>query len=291
MYTLDQVKCFVAVASHLHFGRAAEELSMTQPPLSRQIQKLERFVGVTLLERDNRRVSLTPAGEAFLVNARMLLAVSDRAPRDAQRIAAGQWGRLSVGFTAASGFGILGSLVSVIEDRLPGIDLDLHEMVTGSQLENLAEGHIDLGIGRLEVPPQEIESELLLAERLMLAAPERHPLALLDRPLHRSDVTGQPLILHSATKATYFYNLIVRHFPIDHHMIKHSLSQVLTMVNLVADGHGIAFVPESTSLLKIPGVRYLAFADLTDDVVELKALWNSQSRNPALQRVLSVIRD
>ncbi|RBP64987.1 transcriptional regulator [Brevibacterium sanguinis] len=290
MYTLDQVRCFVAVADHLHFGKAAEELSMTQPPLSRQIQKLERFVGVTLIERDNRRVSLTPAGEAFLVNARTLLAVSDRAPRDARRIASGQWGRLSMGFTAASGFGILGSLVSVIEDRLPGIDLDLHEMVTGDQLENLAEGHIDLGIGRLEVTPPEIESELLLAERLLLAVPEAHPLAQLDRPLLRSDVTGQPLILHSATKATYFYNLIVRHFPIDRHMIKHSLSQVLTMVNLVADGHGIAFVPESTSLLRIPGVRYLEFADLMDDIVELKALWNRQSRNPALQRVLSVIR-
>lgn len=290
MYTLDQVRCFVAVAEHLHFGKAAEELSMTQPPLSRQVQKLERFVGVMLLERDNRRVTLTAAGEAFLDNARVLLAMSDRAPQDARRIASGQWGRLSVGFTAASGFGILGSLLSVIERSFPGINLDLHEMVTGEQIENLAEGRIDLGLGRLEVTPQSIESELLLAERLLLAVPAEHPLAQLDRPLRKDDVAGQPLILHSATKASYFYNLIVRHFPLDRHLIRHSLSQVVTMVNLVADDHGVAFVPESASLLTIPGVRYLPFSDLNGEIVELKAIWNQQSKNPALEKVLSLIQ-
>ncbi|MGO2859982.1 MAG: LysR family transcriptional regulator [Brevibacterium sp.] len=290
MYTLDQVRCFVAVAEHLHFGRAAEALSMTQPPLSRQVQKLERFVGVDLLERDNRRVVLTAAGEAFLDNARVLLAMSDRAPQDARRIASGQWGRLSVGFTAASGFGILGSLVTAIEESFPGIDLDLHEMVTGEQLENLAEGRIDLGLGRLDSTPPSVQSELLLAERLLLAVPKDHPLAQLERPLRKDDVTGQPLIMHSATRATYFYDLLVRHFPIDHHMVRHSLSQVLTMINLVADNHGIAFVPESAALVSVPGVRYLAFEDLSEEIVELKALWNTQTKNPALKQVVSLLR-
>lgn len=290
MYTLDQVRCFVAVAEHLHFGKAAEELSMTQPPLSRQIQKLERFVGVALLERDNRSVTLTAAGEAFLDNARVLLAMSDRAPQDARRIASGQWRRLSVGFTAASGFGILGSLLSAIEDNFPGISLDLHEMVTGEQIENLAEGRIDLGLGRLETTPTLIETELLLAERLLLAVPTGHPLADLDRSVRKDDVTGQPLIMHSSTKATYFYDLIVRHFPIDHHLVRHSLSQVLTMINLVADNHGLAFVPESASLVSVPGVRYMAFGDLDEEVVELKALWNKQSKNPALQQVVSLLK-
>lgn len=290
MYTLDQVRCFVAVAEHLHFGRAAQELSMTQPPLSRQIQKLERFVGVDLLERDNRSVSLTAAGEAFLDNARVLLAMSDRAPQDARRIASGHWGRLSVGFTAASGFGILGSVLAAIEENFPGINLDLHEMVTGEQLENLAEGRIDLGLGRLETTPNSIESELLLAERLLLAVPRGHPLTELDRPLRKDDVTGRPLIMHSSTRATYFYDLIVRHFPIDHHLVRHSLSQVLTMVNLVADNHGLAFVPESASLVSVPGVRYMAFEDLGEEIVELKALWNRQSKNPALQQVVSLLR-
>jgi DNA-binding transcriptional LysR family regulator len=187
MYTLDQVRCFVAVAEHLHFGKAAEALSMTQPPLSRQIQKLERFVGVDLLERDNKRVTLTAAGEAFLDNAQVLLAMADRAPQDARRIASGQWGRLSIGFTAASGFGILGSLVTAIEENFPGIDLDLYEMVTGEQLENLAEGRIDLGLGRSDTTPSFINSELLLAERLLLAIPDGHRLMDLERPLRKDE--------------------------------------------------------------------------------------------------------
>lgn len=290
MYTLDQVRCFVAVAEHLHFGKAAEALSMTQPPLSRQIQKLERFVGVDLLERDNKRVTLTAAGEAFLDNAQVLLAMADRAPQDARRIASGQWGRLSIGFTAASGFGILGSLVTAVEENFPGIDLDLYEMVTGEQLENLAEGRIDLGLGRSDTTPSFINSELLLAERLLLAIPDGHRLMELDRPLRKDDVTGEPLIMHSATKATSFYDLIIRNFPIDHHMVRHSISQVLTMVNLVADNHGLAFVPESASLVSVPGVHFRPFEDLPEEIVELKAMWNTQSKNPALQQVISLLR-
>jgi len=76
-YTLEQLRGLVAVAVELHFGRAAARLRMTQPPLSRQIQKLEQFVGTRLLERNNRGVALTTAGSAFLTEARRLLAAAD----------------------------------------------------------------------------------------------------------------------------------------------------------------------------------------------------------------------
>lgn len=135
-----------------------------------------------------------------------------------------------------------------------------------------------------------IDSELLLAERLLLAVPTGHPLGQLERSLRKDDVTGQPFILHSSTKATYFYDLIVRHFPIDHHLIRHSLSQVLTMINLVADNHGLAFLPEPASLVSIPGVRYMAFGDLSEEIVELKALWHRQPKNPALRQVVSLLQ-
>ena len=85
-FTLEQLRGFVAVADELHFGRAAARLKMTQPPLSRQIQKLERVVGAQLLERDNRRVTLTAAGQVFLVEARRLLGLADSAPELARRV-------------------------------------------------------------------------------------------------------------------------------------------------------------------------------------------------------------
>src|SRR5919109_3995484 len=98
--TLDQVRCFVAVGEELHFGRAAERLAMTQPPLSRQIQKLERVVGVQLLERDNRRVRLTVAGAAFLEDCYRMLNMLDGAVAHARRVEGGSAGTLDLGFTA-----------------------------------------------------------------------------------------------------------------------------------------------------------------------------------------------
>src|SRR5215210_1965855 len=106
-FTLEQLRGFVAVADELHFGRAAARLRMTQPPLSRQIQKLERNVGAQLLERDNRRVVLTPAGTAFLIEARRLLAMAQAAPTLARRVSSGSAGLVRIGFTAVAAYGAL----------------------------------------------------------------------------------------------------------------------------------------------------------------------------------------
>src|SRR5919112_1341727 len=104
-FTLEQLRGFLAVAEELHFGRAAARLKMTQPPLSRQIQKLERVVGAQLLERDNRRVTLTAAGEVFLGEARRLLALADTAPEGARRGSSGGSGVGRIGFTAPPAYG------------------------------------------------------------------------------------------------------------------------------------------------------------------------------------------
>lgn len=289
MYTLDQIRCFVAVAEHLHFGRAAEELNMTQPPLSRQIQKLERAVGTLLLDRGNRHVLLTPAGEAFLVESRKLLALAHRAPLGARQVAAGRVGRLVIGFTGASGLSILGNVLALVGDAEPDVTVDLTEMVTGDQIQALAEERIDLGLGRVRSVPEGLTSRLLLSEKLVLALPQSHPLAALTRPLVRDDVAGLPLIMHSATRAQYFYDIVVRHFDIDHGQVKHTLSQVMTMVSLVAGGQGAALVPESVGYIKVPGVAFRALDDFKEEVVQLHALWNPETRNPAVTRALAAI--
>lgn len=291
MFTLDQLRCFVAVAKHLHFGRAAAELNMTQPPLSRQIQKLERLVGAELLDRDNRHVRLTAAGELFLAETRKLLGMAERAPEGARRVAAGSHGLVRIGFTAAAGFGLLGNLLNVVAEAEPGIDIDLVEMVTAEQLIALDEGRIDVALGRVHTAPAELQAQLLLAEKLILAVPEHSDLAHRGRTLSRADVAGQPIIMHSASKARYFYDIIVGNFEIEPAHVRYSLSQIMTMINLVAHGHGIAFVPESARYTRVPGVTFLSFADFRDDIVRLHALWRQESTNPALHRVLSAISD
>lgn len=290
MFTLDQARSFVAVAEELHFGRAAERLNMTQPPLSRQIQKLERTVGVELLERDNRRVSLTAAGQAFLQDARRLVVAAERAPDNARRIAAGQLGELRIGFTAASGFSLLGPLLGEISAQMPQVHLELAEMVTSEQVEALLDGDIDLGLARPPFDENLFESDLLFSEGLYAAVPSDHRLAQEQREISFEDLRHEPLIMHSPTKARYFYDLVVRRIDIEHENVRHTVSQILTMIALVSAGRGIAFVPESAKLLGVNGVTYLRLSEVSDDPVQLHAIWSKASRNPALERLVSIVR-
>lgn len=286
MYTLDQVRCFQAVAEELHFGRAAERLNMTQPPLSRQIQKLERAVGVPLLERDNRHVELTTAGAVFLEEARRLLTAADAAPALARKIAAGRAGVLRLGFTAASGFSLLGTLVQEIAEFMPDVDLDLQELVTIEQIEAIRRGELDLALGRPPFDRESFDSRLLLSEDLVLAVPHGHPFARLDRPVVVGDLRDQALIGHHPTKARYFYDMVVRYIDVEHANVVHVVSQILTMCSLVAAGRGVAFVPESARLLGLSGVTFVELGDVPHGVVELHAIWNRTSKNPALHEFL-----
>ncbi|MEE2569907.1 LysR family transcriptional regulator [Pseudarthrobacter sp. J64] len=286
MFTFDQLAGFIAVAEELHFGRAAERLNMTQPPLSRQIQKLEKTIGAELLERDNRKVQLTQAGQTFLEEARRLMALAERAPITARRIASGRTGFLRIGFTAASGFSILGPLLEEFGQILPGVDLDLQELVTGEQLNGLLTGELDLGLARPPFDEETFDSHLLYRESMVLAVPSTHRLAQLARDITPEDFKDEPLIMHSPTQARYFYDLVVRTLPIRHGNVVHTVSQILTMVSLVAARRGVAFVPHSATLLGIKGVEFLPLAGADDEQVELHAIWNRRITNPALARLL-----
>lgn len=288
MFSFEQLRGFVAVAEELHFGRAAERLSMTQPPLSRQIQKLEREVGVLLLERDRRHVVLTAAGEAFLAEARRLLALAERAPDLARRISAGSSGTLHIGFTAASSYGVLGRLLNTVEEQLPEIDIELSEMVTREQVAALSSGELDLGLGRPPFDSELFGSRVQHREQLLVAVPRDHPLAAQPGPLRPDDLIDVPLIMHSPIKARYFYDLVVSLLPISHQNVVHTVSQVLTMVWLVAAGRGIAFVPASATGLGVEGVVYQALEGLPEDPVELHLIWPRATRNPVVRRVLEI---
>jgi DNA-binding transcriptional LysR family regulator len=288
-YTLEQLRGFVAVADELHFGRAAARLKMTQPPLSRQIQKLERAVGAQLLVRDNRRVNLTAAGRVFLTEARRLLALAEAAPDLARRVSSGTSGVVRIGFTAASTYGILGGLLNELGRRLPDVDVDLVEMVTREQVAGLANREIDLGLARPPFDRETFDSRLLHREAMLVAAPAGHRLLALDRDVTADDVVGEPVVMHSPTKARYFYDLIAGVVPIPQEDIVHRVSQVLTMLWLVAAGRGIAFVPASATRLRIEGVGFVRLATPVPEPAELHLLWARESGNPALWRVLDVL--
>jgi len=125
-----QLECFVAVAESLHFGRAAERLCMTQPPLSRQIQLLEQALGVTLFERNSRQVELTAAGRHFLRDARHLLEYSARAAATARRASGGEAGHITLGFTAVASYRLMPAMIMQARKVLADVEIQLRETVS-----------------------------------------------------------------------------------------------------------------------------------------------------------------
>lgn len=290
MFTLDQVRGFVAVAEELHFGRAAERLQMTQPPLSRQIQKLEREVGARLLDRDQRSVSLTAAGEAFLVDARRMLATADSALARARRVEEGATGTVRLAFTAGSALGVLPMILAVAAESLPGVHLELVEMVTTDQVRGLQEGSVDVGLARPAFDGGALASFPVQREALILAVPATHRWAAGDGPVAGHDLVDEPLIMYSATDARYFHELAVRLLPAAGIRVAHTVTQLLTMLSLVAAGRGVALVPESSRRLHLEGVSFRKLSGVPHEPVELRLMWCRESPNPAMHALVERVR-
>src|SRR5690606_13779502 len=177
---LRQLECFVAVAEELHFGRAAARLRMTQPPLSRQIQLLEQELGVTLLERHSRVVRLTAAGQRLLRDARHLLDYSGRAVLAAKRAAHGEAGHLNLGYTAVAAYRLMPALLMRAQQALPGVDIQLREMVSSDLGRLLLAGELDVALPRHVPSRQGLEKRLMEREALILALPAGSPLCAME---------------------------------------------------------------------------------------------------------------
>lgn len=289
MFTITQLTGFVAVAEESHFGRAARRLNMTQPPLSRQIQQLERELGVELIDRGSRAIRLTPAGRAFLQDARRLLHDAEQAAQSVRRVTAGQSGVLRLGFTATSAYGVLGGLLRTAREHLPHVEVVLHELVTRDQLERLSADALDLGLGRPPIPPG-LRARLLRSEPLLAALPAGHPLTAEDEldlaAFHQADVVG-----YSPFEARYFYDLLAVTFHaagVHPTYVQHA-DQVHTVLALVEAGLGIALVPATAARLHVEGITLRPVRLPIPNPVELHLVWRETNNNPALHTFVELL--
>jgi DNA-binding transcriptional LysR family regulator len=290
MFELIQLRCFLAVAEELHFGRAAARLNMTQPPLSRHIQVLERILCVDLFHRNSRSVRLTAAGAAFLGDAKRIIGLADGAAAIARAAAKGQEGIVTLGFTAASGYSFLPRFIGASQEKLPKLCFILKEMVTGEQMDSLLAGQIDLGLLRPPVRHPELESIRVQQERFIVCSHASVPEA--DRPRRLADFDGLPLIMYAADKARYFHDLVTgllvsaRAEP---RLVQH-LAQIHSMLMLVSAGQGFALVPESSARLHVENVVHSPLED-GQPIIELVAAWRSENDNPGLGVLLDDLRE
>lgn len=284
MFELSQLRCFVAAAEELHFGRAAQRLNMTQSPLSRQIQLLERILDVTLLERTSRQVSLTPAGRVFLIEARRIVRLSESAALSARRVAKGDAGRVAIGFTAVSGYTLVPQIVAQARASLPNIDLELREMVTTDQVDALLTGLIDIGFVRPPLDRHEFDTVCVQVEPLVVALPAGDPRQA-KAVLELSDFDGLPLIMYARQGAGYFHQMLISLFDgagVSPHYVQH-VTQIHSMLGLVHAGLAAAIVPEAASGLHMNDVQFRRLATEPEKPVELHMAWRRDNSNPALE--------
>jgi len=288
---LRHLRYFVAVAEELHFGRAAERLRMAQPPLSQQIKALEEELGARLFERNRRKVELTPAGAALLEEARDILRRAADLGRLARATAGGEAGRLEIAFTGSVPFNdAMPHILNAFRRAYPAVWVSLREMSTGSQIEAVAEGRLDIGFARpadSNLPPG-VAARRLLRERLVLALPADHPLAGRDR-LTMNEVAGEALVMHPRHIGTGLYDKIATlcgragfapRVAVEAH-------QMSTMISLVGAGLGLAVVPQTMRRLPFEGV---AFADIDDDeaFIDLLLIYRQGSTPAVVANFLAV---
>lgn len=287
-----QLRYFVAVAETRHFGRAAERLHIAQSPLSQAIRQLEAQLGAPLFERTTRRVDLTAAGEALLVEAVRILASLDAARDQVGRVAAGALGRLRVGATGLATYRHVPEIVRRLAAELPDLELAFTtELLTPALETALADHRIDLAVLRPPVLDAGLDQHVLARERLVLAVPEGHRLGADPvPPADLADLADEDFVVYAApgsvvgeaaARACRAAGFTPRR--------THDAHQTSIVLALVAAGVGVALLPSSVLAVAVEGVRYRELDEQTTVTTDVALAWRRDDPQPALARALAVL--
>lgn len=292
-----QLRHFVAVAETLHFGRAAAQLGMTQPPLSQSIRALETELGAALFTRTRRSVALTPFGAAWLPDVQAALQGVAALPERAEDLLAGRAGRLALSFVSTADYNVLPDLVHRFRTLYPDVDLTLTEATTDRQVAALAasEGQVGIVIADATAAlPEGFSYRHLMSEPLIAAVPEAWiksgQLRIADGQLPVAQVIASPLVVFPRRVAPAFHDLVTGYYAAHkaRPRVAQEAIQMQTIISLVSAGMGIALVPASLRHLARSGVRYVTLAGEAP-VLETGLLWRAGEDHPTLRNFLNVV--
>lgn len=290
---LRQMKYFIAVAEELHFGRAAQRLHVSQPPITRQIQQLEEQLGAQLFNRTPRGVELTQAGALFLDEARYIVARLDQAADRVHRAAEGGLGRLDVAIFGTAILSYIPRVVLEFKRRYPDVKVVMHALDKLAQIEALQNRSIDLGFNRLLTPVPGIVIEELMHEPLFAAVAASGPFALRDT-IALNELAREPMLLFPASRTQGFVEKVTGlcHEAGFAPVVAQVVGDGLTAMALVASGFGVCLVPESITRVSMQGVRYLPIAGMEAEAsVDLSCLYREDDASPILANFLDVARN
>lgn len=284
------LRYFLALAEELHFGRAARRLSISQPPLSLNIQQLEASVGARLFVRNSKEVRLTAAGAAFVPKARALLEQAGEAARHARDVDQGIAGRLRVGFVGAMLYRGLPQMLHRFQAAHPLLRLTLREMNSQEQLTELAHDQLELGFAHTTRVPPEMSQLLFLSEPFVCCLPAGHALAR-RRKLPLSLLQGEPFaVVARAVSPDYHERILATcteagFFP----EIRYELRHWMSVVSLVSQGLGVALVPAALRKPAMPGAVFVPLAEAAP-LYDTRCLWKTAREDAAMAAFLAAVR-
>lgn len=278
-----QLRYLVVLGEKLHFQRAADALHISQPTLSQQVAELEQELGVALFSRNRHQTRLTPAGMAFLEDAKRILQLADRMVVAAKQNQSGEIGHLIIGCVGSASAALLPTLLSSYQDNFPFVSIELRELPTSLQVHALVEGSLDIAFVR---PPitryDDIRLVTVLQEPLLAIVATGHPLA--GKPqITVSDLSDEPFVLFRRQEGPGLYDQIISlcsglgFTP----SISYQATNIHTIMSLVAAGLGVSLIPRSFRDFARQGVtqRDLSHCDVR---VEIGMAWHAQNDNPCL---------
>jgi DNA-binding transcriptional LysR family regulator len=286
-FELSELHSFLVLTNHLHFGQAAEELRVSQPALTKQIQRLEVKVGGPLLIRGYRRVTLTPAGEILRDRARNLLRESEIAEHMARLAVNGKAGQLRIGFGITSLAAGLPDILTRFRQRFPEVHVSMRDMSTPDQIEALEDGKIDVGFVRLPIERPELVSVPVLEEMLVAAVPSDMS--------YRGGLSGlrkEPFVVMPRSVSASLFDHLVRTCRAAGFSprIVQEVSELFTVLNLVRAGVGVSLVPRSVSLMRVPGIR-LMDTNLSEAKWRIGLAWRKLDQSdPLVHNFVSLAR-
>ncbi|MGL4976181.1 MAG: LysR family transcriptional regulator [Bosea sp. (in: a-proteobacteria)] len=293
---IRQLRCFIAVAEELHFGRAAERLALAPPALSRQIRSLESELGVTLLTRTTRQASLTRAGLVLLEEAKGILVRMERASRLVREASLSSGKLLRIGAIDSASSSFLPQALVKFRALHPSVEVKFVEAMTAPLMQMLETGKLDLALSRPPRKTGDCAYEVLRVERPLVILNESHPLAQRET-LTMADLANEPFVIPSKRIRPYAYDLVMAYFEsigtVPNVVIE--ATEKPAMMSAVAAGLGIALAPDWVSRLSFPGVTMRRLKGMMLDPPAAGAMvgvaWRPLQRLTARDDFIAILRE
>jgi LysR family hydrogen peroxide-inducible transcriptional activator len=288
---LKDLRYLVALADERHFGRAAQRSFVSQPTLSAQLKKLESYLGVQLIERQPKQVTLTEAGEQIVARARRILEASDEVLALARTHRDPLAGKLRMALLPTIGPYLLPRVVREIHKALPRLELQLYEYQTGPMLEKLAAGQVDLGILALPVNMDGLEARQLYVEPFTLAVPAQHRLAK-KKDVKVEDLKDETLLLLEDGHCLRDQALDVCSGVGVQEKQDFRATSLETLRQMVATGAGVTLLPELASRNSYGAGRDVILRPFAEPkpLRYIGAIWRkTTARRPAIDAVCAQI--